>query len=330
MGTDAHEVQTTPEAEETPVEKKEEGTPKGLVKEFEDFEPRSDIYAKSDSLRFPAPPEAVEEEEAPEQVDEEKPEGDEKAESEKEADKTEAAKEPEEEKPTPREKRKAENLADKEKRLSAWEQNLVAQFEAAGKPPVAKPTVDASQVPLRYMTEDQIQARYDELAIESPYRAKRFLDSVEVARETMRQESEGQRIESDFRDFRDAYKDVTEADWLRMNDPSFYEKYPDIMKSMSRRDYFATFVAARSRLFEEKVASEREAAKGKESALDAELRRRNELKKKGQVLRVQTRQEPITPKKDEGPKDPIEERRKYIRNMAEERRTAMGLGPPRT
>jgi hypothetical protein len=234
---------------------------------------------------------------------------------------------PEEEKVTPREKRKAENLADKEKRLSAWEKKLQAQFQAADKPVTAK-TPDSAQTPLRYLTDSQFDEKYNELFAESPAAARRFEKSVEDARIAATRDTEEQRVESDFRDFRTAYPDVTESDWIQMNDPKFYEQYPDILQAMDRRQHFAAFVAARARLVEQKLSDELKAANSRQSAKEAELEKRNELKKKGTVLRVQTKVVQPTIK-EEAPETPEQRKKRLVAEMVAASQARQGLGPPR-
>jgi hypothetical protein len=329
MSTDTPEVQAqeaeaaTDEATvNTTTEKAEEKTPA-----LDDA--RAYIYAKSDALRHPQPEAETQEEATAEAT------VGEEGEKTGEEDKSEAI-EPEvveeadskDEKLTPREKRKLENLEAKEKRLSDWEKKLVVQFQAAGEPPKPKAPIDPAQVPLRHLTDDQFDEKYNELFTESPAKARRFEKAVEDARAAAARESEDQRIEADFRDFRSAYKDVTEDDWVQMNSPEFYEKYPAVTTAMQRGNHYAAFVAAWGALEKEKLVAARESAAQKEAAREAELRKRDEKKKKGTVLRVQTRVvQPI--QKDEGTPSPEEIRRRRIAQMVEESQARQGLGPLR-
>lgn len=316
MSTDTPKVQPQEEVEQVEVPNPEKEP------SFADFDPRKDIYAKSDAQRFPVPSPEPEIEETPEEETAEEKPAEEKPPEEK---KTEEPEVVEEEEPTPREKRKAENLERKEARLNAWEAILRDQFEGAEKPPRVK-IPDPATTPLRQMSEEQFDVKYDELFTESPSKARRFERQYEAAKEAARRESEEQRIDSDFRDFREAYPDVTADDWVRMNDEQFYRQYPDIIKAMEKGNHFAAFVAANAHLQDEK----RTAAKQTEKAREAALKARDDLKKKGQVLRMQTKQEPTIQKKDEGPVDPLDERRAHIRQRIEEARARMGLqGSPR-
>lgn len=343
------------EIEEQPTEDKKEPS-------FTDDDPRKDIYAKSDAIRFGVKPE---QEDAGEEVTEETPSAVETADAEEVKEKAKVftheeliehfgdvvikgkidGKEVEapigdwikatglESKLT----RKAQELSAKEKELSVRERELVDEFNAVKEPSpeLAKVATKeaAERTPHRYLTETQVQEQYDQLVLESPYRAQKFLDEVKDAKFLAEQESARERVSTALKDFRKSYPDVSEADWLKMNDEAFIEKYPDIVqaryRAMRSGDHYATFVIALVRLAEEKLSSEKDAVLKKESAKEAELKKRTEAKKKGQVLRMQTKQEPIIPKKDEGPKDPAEERKAWIRQLAEERRASMGLGPPR-
>jgi hypothetical protein len=329
MSTDAPEVkENRQEAEETP--KADEHKPPEPIDPRE--EARKEIYAKSDSMRFPKPP-PEEKEEVAEAEQQAEPEGEKPPEEETSPEAAEAEPEPEQEaeKPekeelTPREKRKLENMEAKEKRLSAWEKKLVDQLKVASKPPEGRTAADPATVPLRYLTDEQFDEKYNELFSESPAKARRFEKSVEDARATAARENDEQRVESDLRDFVSAYPDVTEQDWLRMNDPSFYEKYPDILQAMERRNHFGAFVAARGRLVEEKLDAKLKEASTRESAKEADLRKREELKKKGSVLRVQTKVvQP--PKKEEAPPSPEEMKRRRVAEMIAAARARQGLGP---
>lgn len=317
--SDDKEVVSGQEEEKAPEVKEEKPL-------FEAHDPRKSIYEMSDAIRFPKVEESAEEETSTEEKEDEPVEGAKAQEEAVEAEVIEG--EIPKEELTPREKRKLENLEAKEKRLTAWEQKLVAQFNAAEKPPEVKTALETATTPFRHMSEDQVQARYDELALESPYRANRFLRQVEDAKAAAAQETEAQRIETDFRDFRSAYPDITESDWVRMNDPKFYEKYPDILRSMERGQHFATFVAARGRLVEEKLIAEKEAATKKGTERDAEVQKRIDAKKRGTVVRMSTKVENLKPK-EETPKSKEEQDREFIRRRAQEQRARMGMGPPK-
>ena len=326
----------TPEAQKEKTENAQEDAvktetpppepPYGLKPEEVFGDVRAAIYKKSDAMRFPKP-EVQETEEIP--AEESKEESPPEAEPEtKEAEAVEEEKPGKEEELTPREKRKAENLEAKEKRLSAWEKKLQEQFQAADKPLAVK-TPDPSQTPLRYLTDAQFDEKYNELFSDSPAAARRFERNVEEARATASRETEEQRVESDFRDFRTAYPDVTESDWIQMNDPKFYEQYPDIIHAMNRRQHFATFVAARARLVEKKLSEELKTASSRQTAKEAELEKRTELKKKGTVLRVQTKVIQPT-KKEEAPETPEQRKKRIVAEMVAASQERQGLGRPQT
>lgn len=218
--------------------------------------------------------------------------------------------------------RKAQELSAKERELTAREKEFKAQFDAAKKAP-------ESPTKISQLTEEQVQSRYDELVLESPYKAQKFLDEVRDARFQAEQQTMVAKVETALRDFQSTYPEVTAEDWIRMNDESFITKYPDIVTARNRAvrtgDHFATFVAARARLMEEKLSERNSDATRKETEKEAELRKRTEAKKKGQVVRIQTKVE-TQPKKEEEPK--AESREEYVRRVATERRVKMGLGTP--
>lgn len=317
MSDEKDEVRSEPEA--TPEEAPQIPTSEGILNDT-----RRAIYERSDAIRFAPPPK----EEAAEETEPEQPEP--QAKPEEEGKEPEAKQEAGAEEPageeTPREKRKRENLEDKEKRLSAWEQKLVAQFQAAEKPPEDKPaaSTDPASVPLRHMTEEQIQGRYDELALESPYKANRFMQQVERAKDEFARETDERRVLIARSDFRSAYPEATDADFVKMHDPAFYEKHQSVMKAIARGDEYAALVSAYEAIEREKLVAKLEYAARKEREREAEIERRNELKKKGAVLRVQTRVvQP--PKKDEAPETPEAIKARRIAEMISASRKRQGL-----
>lgn len=213
--------------------------------------------------------------------------------------------------------------------VSAAQKAAAEQFRrAAEKPqPRAPQATDPNNAPLRYWNDGQVQGKYDELHLESPYKAQQFLRQVEQDRAIAAHETEEQRITQALYDFRQGYPEVTEADWAEMNKEEFYTKYPDITQAMARGDHYATFVAAKARYDQERFAAERAAQDKAKADAAKTAKERTDAKKKGQVLRGQAQATPqkAAPKQAEQG----ESRQDTIRRMMRERRETMGLGPPK-
>ena len=354
------EAEAEPEVVEEPevvdTEPEEDPERKRLKSIFKEDDPRKAIYARSDAKRFPEPVVEEQPEEIPEPAEsaEEKP-------PEKGADKVDVkftaeevyehfkgipvktkidGKEVEldlteivrtglksqglESKLT----REAMELSQRERQLNEAERQIAQRFESAKKAP-EKPAEYTGKERLRDLSEDQVQEQYDSLMAESPYRAQKFIDSVKADRERAQQESVATRVDNDTREFLSTYEDVSKDDWIYMNNPAFYEKYPDIIRAMSRassnNDYYPVFVAARARLIEEKLSAKQADVSAKEEKKQAEIRKRMEAKKKGSVLRVNTRVQPQE-KKEEGYQP--ESRTDFVKRRIHEARVRQGLEPP--
>lgn len=348
-------------AEEVQVENEEAKEGHNEPAKFDEHDPRKAIYEKANALRDAKETEGKDVEETAEEQEEgegqadsesgEKPESEDASEGDKTFTLEEAIEQlgdipvkvkiDGEEKTLPLSKivrdgvkipgleakltRKAQEISSREKILTAAETRLAEQYEAAKGESKREEKTDPTA--LRNLTEDQVQEKYDDLVGESPYKAQKFLDAVKQDRQNAERQAQEVGILTATKEFLETYPDVTKEDWIYMNDRAFYEKYPDIVRSMSRAertgDYYPTLVAARSRLIEERLSARKEDAGKREAERGEDAKRRIDAKKKGQVLRTQTKVETVI-KKDEDQKP--ESRADYVRRIAQERRTAMGLG----
>lgn len=177
------------------------------------------------------------------------------------------------------------------------------------------------------MSDKEIQEKYDELFLESPYKASRFLKDLETSKEAPPDDGtdETLRVKKAYEEFASAYPDLSQEDWARMNNPAFWQRFADVQEARASKDWFPTFVLAYNHLQREKLEVEQHQVREKvEKSRVESVNKAVERKKSGAVLRttVQPQKAPAAPQKVLSQQ---EERLQYIRERKRAAQARMGI-----
>lgn len=216
---------------------------------------------------------------------------------------------------------KAKELDEKERQLTAQQTELLAAFENAGNLKVTPAPPSA----YRYWTEDQVDAKYDELHAESPSKAMKFRAAVDADRQTAAQDDRNVQIDRAVADFKSDHPQVTKDDWLKIHDPKWHQQFPDVMRAVRQGNVYAALTAAYSHISEERINAKLAQLDADRKSREKDAQDRIEAKKKGQVLRTPAKATPKgEAKKGEEERETPEQ---YARRVAQERRGLQGRGP---
>lgn len=334
--------------EESKPERADEETPAPeTAPEAVKDDPRASIYEKYDAIKA-----AREEAEAAPAKEEPETAPPEKASAPKENPKAEPAKEPEVVELTPEEfTERFKNVKVKGKfageeavvdakdllRVQGLDRHLTKRLQevarkeealgAAGtQPPVEYRTTGAQPAdkPLRYLGENEVAQKYDELFSESPYKATQFLNTVQAERQKAQAENEKVRMDTSEKDFMALHSDLDPGDYEAMkssfSDPEFFRMNPDVDAAFARKDYYGALELVYTKVERQKLAKERAEIKAARDAALAEEQKIIELKKKGSVIRTASKPE-AKPKADWKPPT----NKEVIAEMAANRRGAMNI-----
>jgi hypothetical protein len=188
--------------------------------------------------------------------------------------------------------------------LSRKESELLKKTKAVATPPTP--------------SDKEIQEKYDELFMESPFKAQQYLREQEAAKKppAAPEVDDTLRAREAYEQFVSAYPDLSQEEWARMNTPTFWQQYPDVVAAREGKEWFPTFVLAYSHLQREKLEVEkhvvRQAQASRTPENTAEIIAR---KKAGSVVRTTvapTREAAVPPKK----MSVTDERRAYIQELS--------------
>lgn len=199
-------------------------------------------------------------------------------------------------------------LAEKERRLTAAMQpGGYAAPQPMSAPPVSGPWVPPPGVedsPLARLSDEDVRKRYDEMFIESPWKAEQFRAAVDAARRQALAQAEARRADAAVREFRARQSDITDEDWLAMNDPQFISRHPEIGRAQARGDWEAVLDVAYAKYVQERAMSALEAARRRAAEEEAEQRRKAEAKRRGQIVRAASQPPPAERKAEETDETP--------------------------
>lgn len=167
-------------------------------------------------------------------------------------------------------------------------------------------------------SEEEVEEKYNELYEESPFKAQQYLKQVETERAKAKADKGVARENRAVDDFKSAYPECTEQEWLKMNDPEFWKSHDDIVKLKDSGDIFTTLVTAYNRLQQTKVVSQAADERKTKPPVDKTAR-----KKKGQVIRTSIKTTNAQPKK--GKRFELEPASDYIKALQKQARQRMGI-----
>ena len=177
------------------------------------------------------------------------------------------------------------------------------------------------------MSDKEIQGKYDELFMESPYKANAFLKELEAKKAAPQDDGtdETLRVKQAYEEFSAAYPDLSQEDWTRMNSPIFWQKFPDVLEAREQKAWFPTFVLAYNHLQREKLEVEQHLVREKiEKSRVESVKTAVARKKEGAVVRttVQVSKEAPAQRKV---LSQAEERLEYIRERKRAAQARMGI-----
>ena len=157
---------------------------------------------------------------------------------------------------------------------------------------------------LRYWNENEVEQRYNDLVLESPYRANQFLETVKTERQRAQEESNKARMDNAERDFFALHPDMEPHIKDYFGDPKAFSD-PAVSAAFERGDYYGALEIANVRIEAKRLAEERKAISAAREAETAEARKKADLKKKGAVIRSSTKPE-VQPIEEFKPLSPAE------------------------
>lgn len=179
-------------------------------------------------------------------------------------------------------------------------------------------TVPGGDLP-DHLSDEAIEEKYDELYAESPFKAKRFLDSIEAAKVNHLEKSEKARADKAIKDFKSTFPECSEEAWDTMNDPKFWQKHDDIVALRDSGDIFTTLVTAYTRHEQSKVNGQ----VTKADVAPAKTKDKTERKKAGQVIRTAIK--PVSKAKPKVEQTKEEINRDYIKALKKQAQDRMRI-----
>jgi hypothetical protein len=181
-----------------------------------------------------------------------------------------------------------------------------------------QPSPAPSETPIP-AEDGEVEQRYNELALESPYRANQYLEAVKADRQRKQAAADKARMDAAESQFFTVHPDLEGpvkeffADGKNFSDPR-------VEDAMRRGDFYGVLEIAHNRIEAQRLAADRAAIKAAQDAAIAEEKKRIDLKKKGSVIRTTTKTE-VKPPEEFKPPTPSEviaseaARRRALRNQ---------------